>query len=228
MRDAFAKLTVDNLIEQSTILFGLADGSTLQLEAIGNILLQNVLKVTTNCNSRLLCSLVKALSARDPSREFQEHIRKKSIDVLRYLFDTASKQREPSQIDGSGDSSGVHRNAINRLDQDVTRIEYITYHWNVWRRRRFTHFMAELFAANILSYTNVYNLKRSYPELATDLIVKNQFDPINCCDYKTLSATNDNITTEPYRSAREIEQHLFCLQIQVMAAMTSQNQQNFF
>lgn len=188
----------------------------LQLEAIGNILLQNVVEVTANCNSRLLCSLAKTLCAQAQSKEFQEHIRKKAVHVLRYLFDTASKQREPSQNDGSGSNSGVQRNAINRLDQDVIRIEQITYHWNVWRRRRFTHFMAELFAANIVSYTDIYHLKRTYPELATDLILKNQFEPINCCDFKTLSVPSDNIYSEPYRRARDIEQHLFCLQIQVI------------
>lgn len=183
------------------------------------MLIQNVVKVTTNCNSRLLCSLAKAICARAKSKEFDEHIRKRSIHVLRYLFDTASKQRAPSQFPTQnvsfGGSNSDHGNSVNRLDQDVTRIEYISFHWNVSRRRRFTHFMAELFAANIVSYTDVYHLKRTYPELATDLILKNQFDPINCCDFQTLSTIND-IHTEPYRRAREIEQHLFCLQIQVI------------
>lgn len=197
----------------------------LQLEAIGNILVQNVVEVTPKCNSRLLCSLVKALCAQVQSKEFQEHIRKKSVQVLRYLFDSASKQREPSRLaapnDGSGSSSGVQRNAVNRLDQDGIRIEHITYHWNVWRRRRFTHFMAELFAANIVSYTEIFHLKRTYPELATDLILKNQFDPIDCCDFKAQSALSNNILTEPYRCARDVEQHLFCLQTQVILGVIS-------
>lgn len=222
VQDVFATLTVDNLIDQSAILLGLANGSTLQLEAIANILLQNVVKVAEICNSRLLCLLAKMMCQQDQSKEFQEHVRKKSVDVIRYLFDTASQQREPLQLtpNGGGDvgagGSGDHNTAaINSLDREVARIEYIGYHWNVWRRRRFTHFMAELFAANILSYTDIFHLKQSHPALPSDIILKNQVDPIDCCELKTMSAMKDNIHLNSYRCAREIENHLFCLRIQV-------------
>lgn len=216
----FEELTADNLGAQSSILLGLADGSTLQLEAIANMLIQNVAKVTPSCNSRLLCSLARAICTGDQSKEFQEHIRKKSTHVLRYLFDTTLKHREPPALAavpnyGAGGSSSVQKASINTLDEDVMRMECITYHWNAWRRRRFTHFMAELFAANIVSYTDIYDLKRSCPELATDVILKNQFEPNNCCDFKTLSAIKEDIHTESYRCAREVEQHLFSLQILV-------------
>lgn len=206
-------------MEQSTILCGLANGSTLQFEAIVNILLQNVVKVTANCNSRLLCLLVKMICLNDQSKQFQEHVRKKSIDVLRNLFETASQQRVPA-LKQNGNAAAAAAasncdNAINTLDREVTRIEYIGYHWNVLRPQRFTHFMAELFAANIVSYTDIFQLKQSYPELATDLILKNQFDPINCCDFKMQSAIKENINAESYQCAREIEHHLLCLRIQV-------------
>lgn len=212
--DVFDKLTPGNLTEQSTILFGLADGSTFRFEAIVNMLIQNVLKITPWCISRLLSSLVKIICNQDQSKQFQEHIRHKSVHVLRYLLNTATQQRIPSQWDrdDNGNSDGP---IINSLDREVIRIEHISYHWDVMRRRRFTHFIGELFAANIISYTDIFELKQSNPELAADFILKNKFNPMNCCDFDMPKMAKDIIHNESYRYAREVEKHLFCLRIEV-------------
>lgn len=203
-------MTVDNSIEQSTILLDLANGSTFRLETIVNIILQNVVKITANCNSRLLSLLAQKICNHDQTKQFQEHVRHKSIHVLRYLLSAASQQREPLQLtQNRGDG------AISTLDREVIRIEYIGYHWDVVRRRRFTHFIAKLFAENIISYTDIFDLKQSHPELASDLILKNKFERMDCCDFDMSSVTKDIIHNESYRCAREIDNHLFCLRIQV-------------
>lgn len=193
-------------------MLDLANGSTYRLETIANILLQNVVKITANCNSRLLSLLVKMLCFQDQSKQFQEHVRHKSMHVLRYLLNVgASQQRKPLQIGGDGDQ----RNGISTLDREVIRIEYIGYHWDVVRRRRFTHFIAELFAANIVSYTDIFDLKQSHSQLASDLILKNKFEQMDCCDFDMSPVTKEIIHNESYRYAREIDNHLFCLRIQV-------------
>lgn len=201
-------MTIDNFLVQSMTLLALANGSGCRHEAIVNILLQNVVKITEKCNSRLLSLLAKMTCCHDQTKQFQEHVRNKSIHVLRYLLNAALQQRKPLQLTPID-------NAINTLDREAIRIEYIGYHWNVVRRRRFTHFIAELCAASIVTYTDVFDLKQSYPELAFDLILKNSFDQTDCCDFDMSSVTKDIIHNESYRFAREIDNHLFCLRTQV-------------
>lgn len=191
-------------------MFGLANGSAFRFEAIVNILLQNVIKVTPNCPSRLLSSLVKMVSCQDQTKQFQGHVRLKSVHVLRYLLNAASAQHEPFQLahDGNGD-------AISALDREVARIGFIGYHWDKMRRRRFTHFIAELFATNIVSYTDIFDLKQLAPELASDLILKRKFDPMNCCDFNMPATIKDIINNDMYRFARQLENDLFCLRVEV-------------
>lgn len=214
VQDAFAKLTADNLVEQATMLVSMANDSTFRLEAIVNILLQSIVKIASKCSSRLLSSLVSRIFVKcDASDHFQEYVRQKSIHVLRYLLSAATQQRQPSSfpplVGGFGGS------VVSSLDREVMGIEYISHHWGIVRRRRFSHFIAELFAANIISYTDIFDLKQSNPNLASDLILKNDFDPLHCCDLDMSPTANDIIRDESYRCAREIENYLFCLRIEV-------------
>lgn len=185
----------------------MAKCKTFRLEAIVNSILQLVVKFTPICGSILLGSLVQRICTEDDTHSFQDHMQRKSLQLLDYLLNSVpadSKPCKPYDINGA-----------SSLDKEVIRIEIIQYYWNIVRKRRITHFVAQLYSNNLIIYTDIHNLKQSHPTFEWDRIIENNFDASVCCDLKPLPIVQEIMQDKQYECARQIENHLFWLHIEV-------------
>lgn len=201
--------TIDNLSKE---ILSLAEGSSHGLGAVVNIIIQSVVKLTPTCRSSVLGSLVKSICHQDKSQVFKQHIRQKSLQVLRYLVNAVPMERTPLSLHEVG--------GINLLDKEVVRIETIEYNWDTIRRQRLTHFVAQLFSSNLVSLTDIYDIMKADAMRATDLVIG---ETSKCCDLEVPSAAQEIIQNEEYRYACQIENHLFWLRIEVSNALTEQS-----
>lgn len=197
-------LTEDVIEQQATNLLELANGSTIRLEALINIILQQVIKLRKNCASILFSSLVKQMCNQDETKHFLNQLRQKSSQLLKYLANVTPSQRKPLQM----------TDEINSLDKEVIRIETIEFKWDLIRKQRLTHFVAQLFDDNIISLADICDIKELDTEFAADLV--NGTKPENCCYLEVPSSAEEILRNEQYQNACQIENHIYWLRIEVI------------
>lgn len=204
MRDLLKEVTLQTVDEQSRQILNLAQNSTHRLGAIVNIMLQLVVELSPKCTSVLFGSLAKCICKHDKTEKFQEHIRKKSAQVLRYLENTKPMKREPLQLNAFDGNS---------LDKELVRIETIEFKWDIIRRQRLQHFIAHMFQNELFDEDDFCGAQE--PDHISDigLVLEKSWD---CCEIGVPSAAQEILQNMDYQNACQIENHLFWLQIEVI------------
>lgn len=203
LNESLNELTPGGIEQQAIKLLKLANGSPCRLEAIINIILQQVIKLRNNCASALFSSLVNQMCNQDDTQMFLNQLRPKSSQLLKYLANAIASQRKPLQLS----------NDINSLDKEVIRIETIEYKWDLIRKQRLTHFVAQLIDSKIVSLADICDIKKFDSAFVDDLA--NGTNAENCCNLELPSAAQELLRNEEYQHAYPIENHIYWLRIEV-------------
>lgn len=187
--------------KKASELLGLSNMSELRLETIISIILQYIIKLTSKNEMYWLFTMVKCICAKDKTQHFQPLLRDRSLELLKKLAIIpdvpAHIPLQLNAIDG-----------INSLDKQVNCIEQIEYYCSVLRRKCVVHFVGHMFASNLINLTDILDIQRLHPILATEILGVTD-NSQNCC-VLTLPATVQNILRDQqYLHIVNVENDIF-------------------